>query len=112
MTAGGVLATAPSAGAAGGCPSSRLCVWDGTNFTGHRILSASTNSCFYTGAFTFGYIRSYSNNLPVDATVWQRDDIEGDWYEVRTLVAGKFSSDIGIYGLGAGGAVCEGSQTP
>ena len=112
MTVGGMLATAPHAAAVGGCSSGYLCVYDGTDFTGDKIASASTNSCYDILAFTdFGYIRSYVSNLSVKALVWNYY-ASGGWTVARTLPAGGFSSDIGISGLGEYGAVCTGGQVP
>lgn len=115
IAVGGGLATAPHAAAAGDCASGYLCVWDGANFTGHRIATASTRSCFDILAFSgephnFNYIVSYSSDLPVNAVVWDRTG--SGWVSARTLVAGGFSSNIGISGLGIIGAVCEGGQVP
>jgi hypothetical protein len=110
---GGVMATAPQAEAAGGCPSARLCVWDGTGFTGYEITSASTNSCYDILDFGgFNYVSSYSNNLPGNAIVWDWDPDYRIWSSSRTLEAHGFSSDIGIEYLGYYGAVCTGGQVP
>ncbi|MCX4739199.1 peptidase inhibitor family I36 protein [Streptomyces antibioticus] len=113
LVGGGTLATATPAQADGTCSSKSLCVWDGTNFSGQRVLTKSTNTCFNIGQFDFGYIRSYDNNLSVNGYVWQlRDGDSGlSYYRDRTLPAGGFSSDIGVDGLGGGlhSWICLGS---
>ncbi|MEV5672856.1 peptidase inhibitor family I36 protein [[Kitasatospora] papulosa] len=114
LAAGGMMATASPAAADGPCPANRLCIYDGANFTGNRIASGSTNSCFFPQDFTFDAIVSYDNNLPVDAKVYHYyADI--DAYTVaRTLVSGGFSSNIGVANLGGafGDLVCMGSARP
>ncbi|GAB3992985.1 hypothetical protein GCM10029992_03460 [Glycomyces albus] len=101
LAGGAVLATAAPAQADGPCPSGALCVYDRDDFGGDRILTRSTNSCFRVGAVSdsFAEINSYDSNLSVNAYVW---DYKGSGlYRVeRTLVAGGFTSDIGLDGLG------------
>ena len=113
LTVGGVLATAaPQAEAVSGCNSGTLCIWDGTNFTGHEITSRSTQWCYDILNFPdFGSIKSYKSNLPVNALVWDYTYGSG-WHVSRTLVAGGFSSNIGVPNLGVIGAVCTGGATP
>lgn len=112
MAAGATLMAAQPAAAVGNCPSGYVCVYDESNFSGNKIVSASTNSCFAPWKFDFGYIRSYVNNS-VDAMVWHYSS-SGEWYKARTLPAGGFSSDIGIYNLGGltGDYVCMGNGKP
>ncbi|GAA3668207.1 hypothetical protein GCM10022224_035540 [Nonomuraea antimicrobica] len=93
FAAGGMLVTASPAVADGPCPANRICIWDQPNFKGNRVLSGSTNSCFRSHSFPFSSIVSYDNNLSVDAIVWHYNGVE--YKAARTLVAGKFSSNIG-----------------
>ncbi|MER6917131.1 peptidase inhibitor family I36 protein [Streptomyces sp. NPDC000594] len=112
LAGSGLAVSATPAAAAGGCPEARLCVWDGVDFTGNRIASASTNTCFFINDITvFGSVRSYSNNLPVVAKIWH---VKNDEFALaRTLPAGGFSSNIGTP---LGGApfdkICLGSALP
>ncbi|MFG2477555.1 peptidase inhibitor family I36 protein [Streptomyces fagopyri] len=87
------MATSTAAHAAstdGSCPSGNVCLWANANYTGKRIISASTNTCVDAGiAGAFGY-RSYISHLPVTAILWNNGP-------VRTLPAGGFSSDFGTW---------------
>ncbi|MFE4536434.1 peptidase inhibitor family I36 protein [Streptomyces scopuliridis] len=114
LAAGGMMATASPAAADGPCPANRICVYDATNFGGNRIASGSTNSCFFPQDFTFGTIVSYDSNLSVDAKVWHYYADVGVYKAARTLVAGGFSSNIGVPNLGAayGDLVCMGNARP
>ncbi|MGW2512095.1 peptidase inhibitor family I36 protein [Streptomyces scopuliridis] len=116
LVAGGMLATASPAAADGPCPANRICVYDEPGFGGNRIASGSTNACFYPQdfAFTFASIVSYDNNLSVDAQVWHYYANDGGYLPARTLVAKKFSSNIGVANLGAypGDMVCMGNARP
>ncbi|MCH0541979.1 peptidase inhibitor family I36 protein [Streptomyces sp. MUM 203J] len=116
LTMSGTLMAAPTAAAAGNCPSGYLCVYDATKFSGNRIVSASTNSCFDPHAVVanWNYIRSYTNNNSVDAAVWHYSYADFTYKKVRTLPAGGFSSNIGIDGLGGqyGDKVCMGNARP
>ncbi|MFC8826584.1 peptidase inhibitor family I36 protein [Streptomyces sp. NPDC057137] len=106
----GMMAAAPPAAAApGDCPAARLCIYDGTNFSGDRITSASTNACFTPwDTAAFGSIHSYVNNGPVTARVF---DQVGTL--VRTMPAGGFSSNIGTpVGGGSSDHVCLGNARP
>ncbi|QIQ02219.1 peptidase inhibitor family I36 protein [Streptomyces liangshanensis] len=113
FAAGGMLATASPAAADGPCPANRLCIYDQPNFSGNRILSASTNACFLMRSFDFGTIVSYDNNLPVDARVWTAVS-EGPYLNARTLPAGGFSSNVSQIGLGVYlfDEVCMGNARP
>ncbi|WP_329428865.1 peptidase inhibitor family I36 protein [Streptosporangium sp. NBC_01495] len=98
---GGMSVTASPAAADGPCPAKRLCIYDLINFEGNRIASGSTNACFEIDDFAFDReIRSYDNNLSVDAAVWHRSVYTGLWTKERTLVANKFSSDIARFNVG------------
>ncbi|MET9553586.1 peptidase inhibitor family I36 protein [Streptomyces sp. NPDC006645] len=110
MAGAGMLAAAPPAAAApGDCPAARLCIYDGVNFSGDRIISASTNACFSPwDTFVFGDIRSYANNGSVTARVFN-----GSGTLIRTMPAGGFSSDIGTpLGGGPSDSVCLGNARP
>ncbi|MEV6149731.1 peptidase inhibitor family I36 protein [Nonomuraea sp. NPDC052129] len=113
LRGGGMLVTASPAAADGPCPANRLCIWDKPNFEGNRIITGSTNACFEPQDFRFGAIVSYDNNLPVDGLVWRHVDW-GRYTVIRTLVVGKFSSNIGDPNLGLASydKVCMGSARP
>ncbi|MEU2407739.1 peptidase inhibitor family I36 protein [Streptomyces sp. SM1P] len=114
LVAGSLLAGAPSAQAAGACASDALCIYDGSSFTGKKISSRSTNSCFSTSSYDFDWIASYKNNLPVKAIVWVPHDKYPWFREARTFPAGGFSSRIGVDGLGGEyyDQVCMGNAKP
>jgi hypothetical protein len=117
FAAGGMLATASPAAADGPCPANRLCIYDAPDFGGDRIASGSTNACFALRSFEFrfGSIVSYDNNLSVDAVVWRYAGFgtPQPYEAVRTLVADKFSSNIGVPGLGGDAdKVCMGNARP
>ncbi|WP_329074365.1 peptidase inhibitor family I36 protein [Streptomyces niveus] len=113
LVAGGMLATAAPAAADGPCPANRICIYDQPNFGGNRITSGSTNACFYPQSFTFGRIASYDSNLSVDAIVWH-NYYSNQYDKARTLVANRFSSDIGDPDLGTSqlDLVCMGDARP
>ncbi|MER6917132.1 peptidase inhibitor family I36 protein [Streptomyces sp. NPDC000594] len=104
--------SAAPATAAGGCPTARLCVWDGTDFLGTRIASASTNACFFINDTAgFSSVRSYSNNSAVSGKIYEYGP--GGYFAARTLSAGGFSSDIGTpRGGGVADMICMGNATP
>ncbi|MER5766714.1 peptidase inhibitor family I36 protein [Streptomyces sp. NPDC001985] len=109
----GMLVTAPSAAAAGDCAPNRLCVWDGVNFSGTKITSASTNACFRPISTPgFSEVRSYSNGLSVDAKIYEWNGLMDNWI-IKGLPSGGFSSDIVVpRGGGNLDRVCMGSATP
>ncbi|MFJ9622037.1 peptidase inhibitor family I36 protein [Streptomyces sp. NPDC101181] len=113
LAGSGIAMSATPASAADDCPAARLCIYDGTDFTGDRITSASTNACFTPwNTVAFGSIRSYVSNSSVTAKVWKKNSGSG-YTAVRTLPAGGFSSDIGTpVGGGQYDKVCLGSATP
>ena len=98
LMAGGALAGAMPAAAVGGCSSGYLCIYDGDNFTGDKIVSASTNACFYIKSVNsnFSYTQSYVNNLPVDAALWGDGGSGDQMVKLRTLPSGGFSSSTPI----------------
>ncbi|WP_405391083.1 peptidase inhibitor family I36 protein [Streptomyces sp. NBC_01102] len=112
LVAGGVLAGATPAAAVGGCASGYLCIYDGWDFTGNKIVSASTNACFRPKGVSsnFTYTRSYVNNLPVDAALWGNDGSGSDQQaKIRSLPSGGFSSAIPVvYEV----SVCMGGAKP
>lgn len=116
LTMNGSLMTAPTAAAVGNCPSGYLCIYDESNFSGQKIVSASTNSCFDPHAVVanWNYIQSYANSNSVDAVVWHYSYADFTYKKARTLPAGGFSSNIGIGGLGGyyGDKVCMGNARP
>ncbi|MER6504362.1 peptidase inhibitor family I36 protein [Streptomyces sp. NPDC001455] len=115
LALGGSLVVASQANAVGGCASDGLCVYSGANFTGSKITTRSTNSCFSLydgigGPFENGRIVSYVNNLSVVAYIWDYNYTNKTWSKSRTLPSGGFSSDIRPNGLGF--MVCQGSAHP
>ncbi|MEU6851376.1 peptidase inhibitor family I36 protein [Actinacidiphila alni] len=112
ITLGGSLAEAATASADTSCDWGYTCIWDGTNFTGHKIVSFSTNSCFWLGNYNFGWVTSYKNNNTVDASIWNPSATSLPGYKARNLPVGGFSSNINIDYLGADGWLCLGSATP
>ncbi|MEV6261123.1 peptidase inhibitor family I36 protein [Streptomyces sp. NPDC051784] len=106
MTVGGVAVAAP-AQAAPSCPSGSLCLWEYADYSGDRVMSASTNACIRID----GVQRSYISHLPVKAVLWQQQTFAPyDFFAVRTLPAGGFSSDFGVW-YGAS-FVCTNGKTP
>ncbi|MER6504835.1 peptidase inhibitor family I36 protein [Streptomyces sp. NPDC001455] len=105
-----VAATTP-AQAAGSCPSGNLCLWEGANYSGIRAITASTNACISLSNANMLYQRSYISHLPVTAVLWQQHSYAPyDFFKVRTLPAGGFSSDFGtVYGASY---VCTNGKTP
>jgi hypothetical protein len=105
------MASAAPAAAVGGCPSNTLCLYGGNDFTDLKVTTASTNKCVDLRPWfqTYSTIRSYVNNLPTTAVIWNE---EGLYVKARTLPAGGFSSAIGVSYLGANGAVCMGGHNP
>ncbi|MGW1819354.1 peptidase inhibitor family I36 protein [Streptomyces sp. NPDC002125] len=87
------MATSTAAQAAstdGSCPSGNLCLWDNTNFTGARLISASTNACIRVLP-SQAFKQSYISHLPVTAVLWS-GSYSWDVEPVRTLPSGGFSS--------------------
>ncbi|MFF8691987.1 peptidase inhibitor family I36 protein [Streptomyces sp. NPDC015144] len=86
------MATSTAAHAAstdGSCPSGNLCLWDNTDFTGARLITASTNACVKVG-LAHMWKQSYISHLPVTAVLWYTTS--GPDEPVRTLPSGGFSS--------------------
>ncbi|MFC7585739.1 peptidase inhibitor family I36 protein [Nonomuraea antimicrobica] len=111
-----MLVTASPAVADGPCPANQLCLYDGRHFTGNRIISRSTNACFYPQDVSdrFRAIMSYDNNLPVHAMVWSYRYDTGGYSATRAMPTGGFSSDNGGTNLGAFemDQVCMGHARP
>ncbi|MFE6912789.1 peptidase inhibitor family I36 protein [Streptomyces rubiginosohelvolus] len=109
MVAGSAIVAASPAQAAPSCPSAHLCLWVDANFSGERVISASTNACVHIPGSAIQ--RSYVSHLPVKAVLWQQLD-SAPWtaFPVRTLPAGGFSSDFGTW-YGAT-YVCTNGKTP
>ncbi|MCA1271295.1 peptidase inhibitor family I36 protein [Streptomyces rubiginosohelvolus] len=109
MVAGSAIVAAPPAQAAPFCPSGHVCLWRYANYSGERVVSASTNACIRIPGSAIQ--RSYINNLPVTAVLWQQLD-SAPWthFPVRTLPVGGFSSDFGTW-YGAT-FVCTNGKTP
>lgn len=109
VAAGATITANPASAESSDCPSARLCVYDGVNFTGFRIATASTNSCFNLHYYTFAaYVVSYVNNMSVTGYVWEKTNT--GWQKWRTLPAGGFSSEIPFNP--DAWAVCTGSANP
>lgn len=105
-----MLATAPPAAAVGGCPSAKVCLYGATNYGDLRVTSASTKACFSLSQFKYSGIKSYVNNLPVSAVIWERSN--GVYVAPNTLRPGGFSSNTGSATFGMNGALCMGGLNP
>ncbi|TQJ57755.1 peptidase inhibitor family I36 protein [Streptomyces sp. NBC_00080] len=106
----GIATTATPAAAIGGCPSGKLCLYEGTNFTSLTFTSASTKLCFDLASFGNGFqngVRSYVNNLPVKAEVFHRINSSTIVLD-GTISPGGSSSNTGSTTFGASGVVCTG----
>ncbi|MCX4667563.1 proteinase inhibitor I36 SMPI [Streptomyces sp. NBC_01381] len=112
MAGGSLAATAAPAAAVGGCPSGKLCLYDSGDYRNLAITSTSTKACIdlVYGAHPMPYIRSYVNNLRVNAVVWKSNG--SDRLVVQgTIRPGGHSSDAG-WDFGYAGAVCMGGVNP
>ncbi|MDX3522421.1 peptidase inhibitor family I36 protein [Streptomyces scabiei] len=111
LASAGIATTATPAAAVGGCPSGKLCLYEGTNFTSLTFTSASTKLCFDLTSYGNGFrngVRSYVNNLPVKAEVFHRISRTSDVIELDgTISPGGSSSNAGS-GFGVDGVVCTG----
>ncbi|MFF3832564.1 peptidase inhibitor family I36 protein [Streptomyces sp. NPDC002458] len=84
------MATSTGAHAAstdGSCPSANLCLWEDANFTGPRLISASTDTCIWVKP-SHQFALSYISHLPVTAKLWYDHEL------LRTLPSGGFSSSF------------------
>ncbi|WP_371613346.1 peptidase inhibitor family I36 protein [Streptomyces clavifer] len=81
---------AQAASTDGSCPSGNLCLWENTNFTGARLITASTNACIRVG-IAHQSKQSYISHLPVTAVLWI-GSYSWEVEPVRTLPSGGFSS--------------------
>ncbi|MFH9864081.1 peptidase inhibitor family I36 protein [Streptomyces sp. NPDC017202] len=106
----GMAATATPAAAVGGCPSGKLCLYEGTNYTALTFTSASTKLCFDLSTYGSGFglgVRSYVNNLPVKAEIFHRTSADTIVLD-GTISPGGFSSNTGSGSFGKSGVVCTG----
>ncbi|WRZ45127.1 peptidase inhibitor family I36 protein [Streptomyces sp. NBC_00151] len=94
---------AQAASTDGVCPSGDLCLWEYANYTGGRLISASTNACVEVTSGPYGY-KSYISHLPVTAVLWYGGQA------LRTLPAGGFSSNFGQYYLAD--YICTNGRSP
>ncbi|MEU9983076.1 peptidase inhibitor family I36 protein [Streptomyces sp. NPDC050856] len=110
MAVGGLAAATAPAAAIGGCPSGKLCLYEGKNYSDLRLTSTSTKACFHIWGdpYHMSAVRSYVNNLAVNAVIWEYDL---GWKSAGTIGPGKFSSDAGD-SFGTYGAVCMGGLHP
>ncbi|MEV5675392.1 peptidase inhibitor family I36 protein [Streptomyces sp. NPDC052179] len=92
LTVGGMAATAAPAEAVGGCPSGKLCLYRGTNYSDLFFTMASTQACLPIN-HGGGRPLSYVNNLPVEVKMWGYE--AGFPYHTATIRAGGFSSSAG-----------------
>ncbi|MFV0138264.1 peptidase inhibitor family I36 protein [Streptomyces sp. HMX87] len=115
VVTGSALVNATPAAAVGGCPSGKLCLWDTPDYGTIDVTSTSTKACIYLqhhGTYGFrGGIRSYVNNLPVNAVVYRWDDFYEIYLLEGTIRPGGFSSNA-PKGWGKLGAVCMGGVNP
>ncbi|MEU2470953.1 peptidase inhibitor family I36 protein [[Kitasatospora] papulosa] len=106
LTVGGSMASSTAAHAAstdGSCPSGNLCLWEYPNFTGARVITASTNACVPV-KYVNQFAQSYKSHLPVTAVLRYDDDPP-----VRTLPAGGFSSAFPVVMFNF---ICTNGKTP
>ncbi|WP_374225565.1 peptidase inhibitor family I36 protein [Micromonospora sp. C31] len=110
LTAGGLGVTASPAAAAEACPTSKLCLYNGTHFYQLTVTSGHTSTCiYYYKQFGLLSISSYVNNLPVGVRVYTASDAYHYTYE-GTISAGGSSSNAGQFGYR--GFTCTGTATP
>ncbi|MGW5582456.1 peptidase inhibitor family I36 protein [Streptomyces sp. NPDC003857] len=113
IAVGGAAATATPAAAVGGCPSDKLCLYSGANFTSLKFTAASTQACFDLDDYGLANnVRSYVNNLPVNAVMYEMYPA-GTYTAIGTIRPGGFSSDTAnteIYSWAI--AVCMGGVNP
>jgi len=115
MSLSGVAATATPAAAVGGCPSGKLCLYEGTNYSRLAVTSTSTQACIYLRNFGTGFgsgIASYVNNLPVNAVVYNYRGSTDTFALAGTIRSGGFSSNSLSVHFGVSGAVCMGGVSP
>ncbi|WP_079079000.1 peptidase inhibitor family I36 protein [Streptomyces sp. DSM 15324] len=87
----GVTANASPAQAVGGCPSGKLCLYAGTDYTKLWFTAASTNACYRLLDYGLWHgVKSYVNNLPVNAVMYYFPRTP-----LGTIRPGGFSSDTG-----------------
>ncbi|SCL13278.1 Peptidase inhibitor family I36 [Micromonospora rhizosphaerae] len=111
VAACGLNATASPAMAVGGCPSGKLCLYEGANFWWLKVYSGSTSACvYYWRNFSLEAIDSYVNYLPVSVRVYSRRDTYTYWYD-GTISSGGFSSNTGG-SFGYRGVTCTGNAKP
>ncbi|WP_405396366.1 peptidase inhibitor family I36 protein [Streptomyces microflavus] len=115
ISLGGVAATATPAAAVGGCPSGKLCLYEGTNYNRLAVTSTSTQACVYLRHFGSGFgtgIASYVNNLPVNAVVYNYRGSTDTFAVAGTIRPSGFSSNSLSVNFGVSGAVCMGGVSP
>ncbi|MEV5689456.1 peptidase inhibitor family I36 protein [Streptomyces sp. NPDC052164] len=116
LMTGAMGATASSASAAatvGGCPSGKLCLYEGINYDFLSVTSTSTQVCIYLSDYGTRFhdgIGSYVNNLPVNAAVYHRSG--SSFVLDGTIRPGGFSSNSYNLVFGEEGAVCMGGVRP
>lgn len=116
LATGVMAATVSSASAAatvGGCPSGKLCLYEGTQYDFLSVTSTSTQACIYLSNYGTRFhdgIGSYVNNLPVNAVVYHRS---GSSFVLDGAIRpGGFSSNSYNLVFGEEGAVCMGGVRP
>jgi hypothetical protein len=112
LSIGGVTVTASPAQAVGGCPSGKLCLYSGTNYTNLQFTAASTNACFRLVDYgLYHNVKSYVNNLPVNAVMYTWGTSSS--VPIGTIRPGGFSSNTGTTAIGTNSeAVCMGDANP
>lgn len=96
LLTGGLAAAAGPASAVGGCPSGKLCLYSGANYSGLYWTSASTATCVPGVGSNGGPPASYVNNLPVQVKMWGYTPGGGTTLSHRaTIRAGGFTSNTG-----------------
>ncbi|MEU9304481.1 hypothetical protein [Streptomyces sp. NPDC048269] len=112
----GMMATAPSAAAVGGCPAGKLCLYEDIHYVDVDLTSTRTKACFYLWEFGedefASGIGSYVNNLPVKADVYHWDGRNLVYVHDGTIRPGGSSSNsrTGSW-FGHSGKVCTGGAT-
>ncbi|MFF9013526.1 proteinase inhibitor I36 SMPI [Streptomyces sp. NPDC014870] len=113
LASGGALVNAAPAAAATACPSAKLCLYKGGDFTYLNWTSTSTKACLSVEGY---YIGSYVNRLPVTAVVWEwkrGEIVVGDpsFLILGTIRSGGSSSDtLGRWNRAT--FVCTGGEKP
>ncbi|MWA16183.1 proteinase inhibitor I36 SMPI [Streptomyces sp. BA2] len=111
MAGGSLAATAAPAAAVGGCPSKKLCLYKYDDYKVLALTSTSTKACIRIRTGGLYEIRSYVNNLRVNAVVYKYIAGTTGYVVDGTIRPGGYSSDAGR-DFGGYGQVCMGGVKP